>query len=86
MQINLDTLYTLEDGSGSNQAIEVIGGTVDIYGSFKTPSSAPVEMDLTKSGFVGIDKFDVMPKYLYITQDTGTTTHIGLVGLKAEAV
>ncbi|MCE6993068.1 hypothetical protein [Dyadobacter sp. CY323] len=86
--ISLNTLYLIERKlAGDEQpGIEVIGGTVDIYGSQKTPTSAPTGMFKTSAGFSGIDSFGMVPKYLYITQATGTTTSIILTGISAKPV
>ena len=86
--IALNTLYQIERKlSGDEQpAIEVIGGTVDIYGSQKTPTGAPAGMYKTATGFTGIDVFGTVPAYLYIAQSTGISTSIILTGIAARAV
>ena len=86
--ILLNTLYQIERNlTGYEQpAIEVIGGTVDIYGSQKTPTSAPTGMFKTVTGFAGIDSFGIVPNYLYVTQSTGSTTSIILTGVSVKAV
>ena len=81
----LATLYKIRPAS-QNASLEVIGGTVDIYGSHKLPSSPPTDMDKTAENFVGIDGFGTFPQYLYIEQNTGTTTDIILIGVASEIV
>ena len=87
--ISLATLYE-SSRSGFNsseqlaQNIEVVGGTVNIYGSQTEPVSAPTGMYKTRDGFVGIDNFAVIPNYLYIEQNTGTTTSIIVSGVEVK--
>lgn len=87
--IALNTLYEVRRSapvSGSEQimpSIEVIGGTVTVYGSQQEPVSAPTAMFATRTGFTGIEAFGVIPNYLYIT---GTATSITLSGVSAKAV
>jgi len=90
-EIQLATLYAVAQGQkvGSEQLqanIEVVGGTVNIYGSQLEPDSAPTGMYKTRDGFVGIDSFGVIPNYLYIEQKTGETTSIILSGVRATEV
>lgn len=90
--IELATVYKTArsaNNGGTEQIqpnIEVVGGTVDIYGSQTEPVSAPTGMYKTRDGFVGIDTFDVIPSYIYIAQNTGTTTSIILSGVEAVEV
>lgn len=65
--------------------IEVIGGTVNIFGSQLFPASPTTGMFNSAAGFVGIDAFGVVPNYLYITQASGTTTSIIVTGLSVKA-
>jgi len=81
----LDTLYELK-GVGNNPHIEVTGGTVDIYGSNTQPGSPPTDMAFDAEGFTGFDNFAVIPKYIYISQNTGTTTKIVLIGINATLI
>ena len=63
--------------------IEVQGGTVSIYGSQKLPVGAPSNMVMTVSGFSGMDIFNVVPNYLFVT---GNATSIILSGMSAKEV
>ena len=83
--VALDTLYELI-AVGNNPHLEVTGGTVDIYGSDTLPGSPPTGMSFDQEGFVGMDKFAVVPKYLYIEQNTGVTTKIALVGINTKVI
>ncbi len=80
-------LYKLEGQVGPidqvRPSIEVIGGTVDIYGAQKLPTSAPTGMYKTATAFTGIDQFNVVPNYLYLT---GSATSIILSGISATVV
>lgn len=90
--IALDTLYQI--GRSANNSvggqlqpnIEVVGGTVDIYGSQEEAGSPPTDMYKTRTAFVGIEAFGVLPRYLYVTQNSGTTTSIILSGVQATEV
>lgn len=89
--IALNTLYAISyTGNGTEQvqpSIEIVGaGTVDIYGSNEKVGSAPTGMFKTATAFTGIEAFGVVPNYLYIAQNSGTTTDIILSGIKATAV
>jgi hypothetical protein len=89
--LELATLYAVSKGglSGSEQLkpnIEVVGGSVDIYGSQEEPVSPPTGMFKTREAFAGIEAFDVIPNYLYIAQNTGTTTSIITSGLNVKEV
>ncbi len=90
VQIQLDTLYSVKySDRGTEQLqpnIEVVGGTVNIYGSQQKPDSPPTGMYETAADFGGIDAFGVIPSYLYIEQASGTVTSIILTGVYATAV
>lgn len=83
----LNTMYDCRKsskGADSIQpAIEVVGGTVAIYGSFAAdaPPAPPAGMSQTATGFSGIDSFKVMPNWLYIT---GTASSIIISGVDAK--
>lgn len=90
-KIALATLYAIAyTGNGTEQiqpSLEVVGsGTVDIYGSNEKPDSPPTGMFKTATAFTGIEAFGVCPNYLYIAQNSGTTTDIILSGIRATAV
>lgn len=72
-EIQLDTLYYIKNsGRGTERedsAMEVKGGTVDVYGSIDRPLSPPAGMTLDREGFVGIDVFVYVPTFLYLTGD-----------------
>lgn len=86
--LSLDTLYEVRAYGGSDQVapnIWVKDGTVDVYvsNSGTPPASAPAGMQIIENGeaLVGIAKFDVLPSWLYIEQNAGTTTEIVVSGL-----
>jgi len=86
--LSLATLYEVAySGHGTEEVqpnLEVVGGTVNIYGSNAAdkPPTPPTGMSLTNPvGFVGIDVFASVPRWLYITQASGTTTSIIASGL-----
>jgi len=87
--IDIDTLYKLKTSNISilehlRYNIEVIGGSVNIYGTLdEEPASPPVGMFKTRENFIGIIAFDIIPKYLYLT---GTATKIILTGIKPTEV
>lgn len=86
-QLVINQLYAVAALGGSEQlqpSIEVIGGTVDIYGSELHPSSAPTGMFKTKTAFSGIEAFAVIPNYIFI--NGGTPTSIITSGLSVTAV
>lgn len=89
-EIELATLYEVVASGLGTQALqpslEVIGGTVDVYGSNLEPNSPPTGMFKTATAFVGINVFANVPNYLYIAQNTGTTTDIILTGIRAKVV
>ena len=91
-EIEVDTLYEVRtSGRGAEQItpnIDTIGGTVNIYMSQVEPVSAPTGMSIVENGaaFVGNSDFKYVMNYLYIEQDTGTTTSIVLSGINAEEV
>lgn len=74
--VAVDTVfYAKNSGRGDerqNSAIEVTGGTVNIYGSMHKPSTAPSDMSLDRSSFSGIDTFGFIPTYLYFETSTGS--------------
>lgn len=87
-ELQLGTLYKLSALGAQfrniQQSLEVIGGAVDVYGSHFKPSAPPAGMVKNQTAWVGMDKFGVLPNYLYIVQNTGTTTSIVLSGADAE--
>jgi hypothetical protein len=85
--IALNKLYILKKASGT-PSIHVQGGTVDIYGSFKLPISSPItdDMSLSQVAFTGIDDLGVLPPYIFVSQNSGTTDYIRLDGVNAREV
>lgn len=88
--ISTNTLYEVRRSApvaGAEQlqpSIEVIGGSgVTIFGSQQEPVSAPTAMFATKTAFLGIEAFGVIPNYLYVQ---GTATTVTLSGVSAKAV
>jgi len=83
-----NTLYEImaNDLTKANQAkvaLEVIGGTVNVFGSFKKPDAAPTNMAQTATGFTGIDELNILPNYIYIQ---GSPTSIIINGVTAKQV
>ncbi|TDE17701.1 hypothetical protein [Dyadobacter psychrotolerans] len=82
-----NTLYEVTGSGYSVDAIapniEVIGGSVGIYGSQVQPGTAPTGMYQTATAFTGIDYFVAIPNYLYVS---GTATSIVVTGLLVKAV
>lgn len=89
-EIALNTLYSVGAAVGGEEQlrpnIQVIGGTVNIFGSQEIPASPLTDMFLTAEGFSGIDAFGVIPNYIYITQNSGTTEKIILSGMTVDKV
>ncbi len=54
--------------------IEVVGGTVNIYGSQGNPTAAlaPTAMSVSEAAFEGITSFGVVPNYLFFETQAGT--------------
>ncbi len=90
--ISVGVLYAIELNtySGTEQVaqnLEVIGGTVDVYGSQIKPVSSPTsEMSINEVAFTGIAPFGVIPNYFYLAANTGTVTSVTLSGVKATVV
>lgn len=56
-----------------NPQIEVLNGTINLYGTSVTPVTPPTGMNLEPSSPIsGATAFDTMPDYLYFTVATGT--------------
>jgi len=91
-EIEVDTLYEVRtSGRGAEQItpnIDTIGGTVNIYMSQVEPVTAPTGMSIVENGaaFVGNADFKYVMNYMYVEQDTGTTTSVVLSGINAEEV
>jgi hypothetical protein len=60
-----------------NYSMEVLGGAVDVYGSYAEtpPPSPPIDMSLDRLNFTGIDSFGDLPTYIYLD---GSATRITL--------
>lgn len=93
-EIQVNTLY--QTGNLQQQGlqktlvpcIEVIGGDVDIYGSFVAPiiADAPDGMSLTQAGFTGITGFGVVPNYIYLDNTDGDVTSVVISGIQVTEV
>lgn len=89
--IELNTIYevVILNNSGKQEQneinIEAKGGTIDILG-YNGATENPVEADMTlqssNTGVEGIEPFDVVPRYILVKQNTGTTTEITLSGIE----
>lgn len=88
--LSLDTLYLLQDGSGTPVLQINGGGTANIYASYKLPTGSPLtdDMALMKVTEVGdaMLKLNDVPPYIYITQATATVSDCYLAGVVVEAV
>jgi hypothetical protein len=86
-EIVVDKLYYIKNsGRGKERedsAIEVKGGVVNIYGSINRPTILPNDMTLDRTDFSGLDIFDYLPTFLYLT---GTATEIYLSSVEVEEV
>lgn len=88
--IDLNTIYevVILNNNGKQEqnaiSIEAKGGTVDILG-YNGATESPVEADMTLQtsnvGIEGVVPFDVVPRYILVKQNTGTTTEITLSGV-----
>lgn len=86
--LSLDTLYRVYDASG-DKMIEIVGGTVDLYYTLVEPTSSPITDDLNSYDTIAnneMKKLDAVPAYMYVTQNTGTTTYVRISGIRVEAV
>ena len=88
--LSLNTLYRITDARG-DKVIEVLGGTVNIYVTMSEPTSSPITDDF--NAFDTVESTDNKsisyisdPCYMYITQNTGTTTNVRISGIRAEAI
>lgn len=85
---SLNKLYQVFDASG-DAVIEVVGGTVKMYTWLAQPTSSPVSDDFNAFETIenaALKKFVAIPKYVYFTQDSGTTTAIKAIGIRATVV
>jgi hypothetical protein len=91
ISVTTEQLYALYDVDTQSvqlsPSIEVQGGTVDIYGSQTVPASPPVGMILAPQGsnFSGLDRFGVVPNYIYIASVSGTPV-INITGVQLRAI
>jgi len=91
-QIQLDHLYsiTLPNSFNSQQGafkpyIYINSGTVDVYGSggLSQPQSlSDLTLEDENTAVDGFDIFDLIPTYIVVKQNTGTSTEIVVSGLK----
>ncbi len=82
-----DTMYSTSVFYGAQHSqlapnIEVVGGTVNVWGSQSAPDSPPTGMSETQAGFGGISSFAVVPNYMFFETASGTPV-ITLTGIKA---
>lgn len=72
----VDQLYYVKNsGRGTEREdsiIEVTGGTVNIFGSLRKPTTPTTDMSLDRTAFSGIDTFASVPTWIYFEDDTGT--------------
>lgn len=90
--IELNKLYIINIPSPFNNlnmffpTIFINGGAVDIYASGSNVQPQDVSdmiLSSENSNISGYDSFYVIPKYIYITQKSGTTTEIIIGGINA---
>lgn len=64
-----------------NYSMEVLGGYVDIYGSYdeEPPVAPPIGMSLDRLNFTGIDNLGNIPRYIYLD---GSATKIIINGVE----
>ena len=67
-------------------SIQVIGHSIDIYGSQIKEASAPTGMVLEDIDFMGLRAFSLIPNYIYLKDNSGTPTKIIVSGLDIEEV
>lgn len=83
----LSRLYrTGAAGSKAKARLFINSGTVSVYGSdsaTQPASLAAMTLNTENTGVSGIVKFDVVPKYIAIVQESGTTTELVSYGLNA---
>jgi len=89
-ELTLGHLYEVKGKvafSGSEQlspSIYINSGTLDVYSSNSaTQPTAKTEMalNLGDTGISGLNRFQVIPKYIYIEQNAGTSTEIIVSGI-----
>lgn len=61
--------------------IEIVGGTVTLYGSQTKPAAPPTGMEALLTGQVGLQQLTVVPNYLFAHQASGTTTSLIISGV-----
>ncbi len=81
----LETLYNANVSNAIPQQLEanleIVGGTVTLYGSQVKPASPPTGMEALLTGVVGLQALTVVPNYLYAHQASGTTTSLIISGV-----
>lgn len=77
--------HVVADGSAAQLRpnIEVLGDTVDVYGSQIYDPAAPAAMSVIINELLGVTAFDFVPNYLYVD---GAPDSIVLTGVLAEAI
>lgn len=77
---NLDLFYP---------TVFIKGGSVNIYasGSSEVPTSiSDMVLNKENTNISGYDSFFIIPQYIYVTQNSGTTTEIIIDGLNANEI
>ena len=89
--LQLNTLYKVgvqvffNNNSVFYPYIYINSGSVDIYGSsgLQVPESiSDMVLSSENTNISGHDSFCIVPTYIYITQNTGTTTEIVVDGIE----
>ena len=89
--LELDTLYavSLRQPQSQDKNIWVKDGTVDVYiSSGDLPTTLPADMQIIENGedMAGQASFATIPVYIYIEQNTGTTTEIVISGFDVREI
>ena len=94
VEIALNRLYKSNKGIGINKVdlqlnpnIFINSGTVNIYGSnskIQPTSVSDMTLNAENTAINGVVLFDVIPTWIAITQNSGTTTEIVLTGVNAQ--
>lgn len=94
--LSLGTLYQtgiMEDdiviGEQRYPNLFINSGTVDVYGSnsaTQPTSLSSMVLNDENTGVSGIVKFEIVPKWIAIVQNTGTTTELVSYGINASAM
>lgn len=88
-KLELDILYKTslvgaESYNQINPNIFIKDGAVDIYGSNSEEKPASISemiLEIQDTNKTGLEAFDIVPRYIAIKQNTGTTTEIIVTGV-----